>query len=458
MAAGASDFDITPDGKKILIARGPSATVQDASVGATGEAVSTAAMTTTIDPRARNGSSCLRTRGASSGTSSMTPTCTASIGRASATSTRRCWKTAATRDDVSYVISEMISELNVGHAYYSGGDVAPEPSVSVGMLGADYALENGAFRITKIYQGAAWDVDARGPLTQPGVNVHEGDYLLAVNGTPLDTTQDPWAAFANLAGRAVTITVSSKPKMDATARDVAVRPVASEYPLRYRAWIEQNRKYVEQKTGGRVGYIYVPNTGIDGQNDLVRQFMAQYDKDALIIDERWNAGGQIPDRFIELLNRPVTNYWAVRDGRDWQWPPVSAPGPKCMLINGLSGSGGDAFPWMFRQAKLGKLIGMRTWGGLVGISGNPGLIDGGGVTAPTFAFYKPNSTWGIEGHGVDPDIEVVDDPALMTNGGDPQLDAGIKQMLDELKRAPYITPKRPPYPNKSGMGIAPQDK
>jgi tricorn protease len=457
IAAGASDSDITPDGKKILIARGPDATVQDATVGAAGETVITTGMTTTIDPRAE-WKQLFVDAWRIERDFFYDPNMHGVNWKGMRDQYAKMLEDCATRDDVSYVISEMISELNVGHAYYSGGDVTPEPSVSVGMLGADYALENGAFRITKIYQGAPWDVDARGPLTQPGVKVREGDYLLAVNGTPLDATQDPWAAFANLAGRAVTITVSDKPKMDASAHDVAVRPVASEYPLRYRAWIEQNRKYVEQKTGGRVGYIYVPNTGIDGQNDLVRQFIAQYDKDALIIDERWNGGGQIPDRFIELLNRPVTNYWALRDGRDWQWPPVSHPGPKCMLINGLAGSGGDAFPWMFRQAKLGKLIGTRTWGGLVGISGNPGLIDGGGVTAPTFAFYKPNSTWGIEGHGVDPDIEVMDDPALMTNGGDPQLDAGIKQMLDELKRAPYIAPRRPSYPNKSGMGIAPQDK
>ena len=457
IAAGASDFDITPDGKKILIARGPGATVQDTSAGAAGETVNTAGMTTTIDPRAEWKQLFVNSWRIERDFF-YDPNMHGVNWKGVRDQYAKMLEDCATRDDVSYVISEMISELNVGHAYYGGGDVAAEPSVSVGMLGADYALENGAFRITKIYQGAPWDVDARGPLTQPGVKVREGDYLLAVNGTPLDPTQDPWAAFANLAGRAVTITVSDKPKMDSSARYVAVRPVASETPLRYRAWIEQNRKYVEQKTGGRVGYIYVPNTGTDGQNDLVRQFMAQYDKDALIIDERWNGGGQIPDRFIELLNRPVTNYWALRDGRDWQWPPVSHPGPKCMLINGLAGSGGDAFPWMFRQAKLGKLIGTRTWGGLVGLSGNPGLIDGGGVTAPTFAFYKPNSTWGIEGHGVDPDIEVMDDPALMTNGGDPQLDAGIKQMLDDLKRAPYIAPKRPPYPNKSGMGIAPQDK
>ena len=457
VAAGAGGFDITPDGKNILIKRGASATVQSASAGATGETVTPTAMTTTIDPRIE-WKQLFDEAWRIERDFFYDPNMHGLNWKNVHDQYAKMLADSATRDDVSYVISEMISELNVGHAYYSGGDVPADPSVSVGMLGADYALENGAYRIKKIITGAAWDVEARGPLAQPGVNVKAGDYLLAVNGTPLDVKQDPWAAFQNLADRVVTITVSDKPTLDASARDVPIRLTGSEATLRYRDWIEQNRKYVEQKTNGRVGYIYVPNTGVDGQNDLYRQFMGQYDKDALIIDERWNAGGQIPDRFIELLNRPITNYWARRDGLDWQWPTVSNPGPKCMLINGLSGSGGDAFPWMFRQAKLGKLIGMRTWGGLVGISGNPGLIDGGSVTAPTFAFYKLNSTWGIEGHGVDPDIEVMDNPALMTNGGDPQLDAGIKQMLDDLKRAPYTAPKRPPYPNKSGMGINEKDK
>ena len=231
-----------------------------------------------------------------------------------------------------------------------------------------------------------------------------------------------------------------------------------ERSLRYRAWVERNRAYVEGKTNGRVGYLYVPNTGQQGQNELIRQFFGQIHKDALIVDERWNGGGQIPTRFIELLNRRRANYWARRDGRDWAWPPDSHQGPKCMLINGLAGSGGDCFPYYFRQSGLGKLIGMRTWGGLVGISGNPRLIDGGRVSAPTFAFYETDGTWGIEGHGVDPDIEVIDDPALMADGGDPQLDAAIEHMLVELERNAYTPPKRPPYPDRSRMGIREEDK
>jgi tricorn protease len=204
--------------------------------------------------------------------------------------------------------------------------------------------------------------------------------------------------------------------------------------------------------------VYVPSTGLDGQNDLVRQFYGQLGKAAMIVDERWNSGGQIPTRFIEMLNRPVTNYWARRDGKDWPWPPDAHHGPKCMLINGLSGSGGDAFPTYFKQAGLGKLIGTRTWGGLVGLNDYPRLIDGAQVTVPSFAYYKKDGTWGVEGHGADPDIEVIDDPALMVDGGDPQLDAAIKLMLDEIEKHPYTPPPRPAYPDRTGMGVPEKDR
>ncbi len=364
----------------------------------------------------------------------------------------------ASREDLSYVIKEMISELNVGHAYYSGGDVGVEPSAAVGLLGCDFALDQGAYRIARIHEGAPWDADARGPLSQPGLDVKAGDYLLAVNGVPLDVREDPWSAFQGLAGKTVTLTVSAQPTLDDSARTVVVETLASERDVRYRAWIEEHRKYVADKTGGRVGYVYVPSTGTDGQSDLVRQLQGQLRKEALIVDERWNSGGQIPTRFIELLNRPITNYFARRDGHDWPWPPDAHQGPKCMLINGLSGSGGDAFPWYFRQAGLGKLIGTRTWGGLIGLSGYPALIDGGDVEVPSFAFYEKDGTWGVEGHGVDPDIEVIDDPALMVDGGDPQLDRAIELMLAEIEAHPYVAPERPAYPDRRGMGLATKDR
>jgi tricorn protease len=365
----------------------------------------------------------------------------------------------ASRDDVGYVIREMISELNVGHAYYSGPNLGGGPGPRrTGLLGCDYVLDSGAWRIAMIHQGAAWDVDARNPLRAAGVDVREGDWLLAVNGVPLDPKKDPWAAFQGTAGQAITLTVSKKPTLDAEARDVVVKALDSETELRFRAWIEKNRAYVERKSGGRIGYVYVMSTGIDGQNDLVRQLFGQASKDALIIDERWNNGGQIPTRFIEMLNRPVTNYWARRDAKDWAWPPDGHRGPKCMLINGQAGSGGDAFPAYFKMMGLGKLIGTRTWGGLVGLSGNPGLIDGASVNVPTFGYYDKDGTWGIEGHGVEPDIVVVDDPSLMADGGDPQLDAAITHMQAELQRAPYVAPPRPSYPDRSQMGIADSDK
>jgi len=372
----------------------------------------------------------------------------------------------ATREDVSFVIKELISELNVGHAYYAGGDVEQSPNRNVGLLGCDFEIattdEGTAYRIKKIYRGAPWDSDAVGPLSKLGVDVKEGDFLLAVNGMPLDTKRDPWFPFLGTADQVTMLTVSESPVTNDKAREVLVKPIGNDAILRYRSRIEQNRAYVDYKTGGDVGYIYVPNTGVNGQNDLFRQFYGQRNKKALIIDERWNGGGQIPTRFIELLNRPVTNYWARRDGKDWPWPPDSHQGPKCMLINGLAGSGGDMFPALFKQAKLGKVIGTRTWGGLVGISGNPGLIDGGSVTAPTFGFYETNGTWGIEGHGVDPDIEVIDDPALMVGApavvADPQLDTAIELMQAEIQRNPYVPPKRPESPDRRGMGIREEDK
>ncbi len=360
------------------------------------------------------------------------------------------------RRDVSFLIKEMISELNVGHAYYREGDVEQAARSAAGLLGCRLVLVEGAFKIAELYQGSAWDYDARNSLSANGVKV--GDYLLAVNGIPMDPKVDPYSPFQRLADKVVTLTISSDAQLDASDRKIAVTLLRNDGELRFRSWIESKRKMVDEKTGGRVGYIYVVNTGVPGQNDLVRQLYGQWNKEALIIDDRWNGGGQIPNRFIEMLNRPATNFWALRDGRDWTWSPDSHLGPKCMLINGMAGSGGDMFPSLFKQNHLGKLIGMRTWGGLVGISGNPSMIDGSSVTAPTFAYYELDGTWGIEGHGVDPDIKVVDDPALMVNGGDPQLDTAISHMLEELKTKGFKAPPRPAYPNRKGFGIEPDDK
>jgi tricorn protease len=457
LAKDAGDFELSADGKKCLVLKESGPELGDAKAETKLEAVPTAGMEVVIDPREE-----WRQIFTDAWRLMRDFFYDPNMHRVDWPAVREQYVAmlddCGSREDLSFVIREMISELNVGHAYYSGGDVGEEPSRSVGLLGCDYALENGAYRIARILEGAPWDADARGPLSQPGVDVRAGDYLLAVNGIPLDPSRDPWAAFQGLAERTVTLTVSASPALDAVARTVVVKTLASERELRYRAWIEEHRSRVAEETGGRVGYVYVPSTGIDGQSDLVRQLQGQLRHEALIVDERWNSGGQIPTRFIELLNRPITNYWARRDGHDWPWPPDAHQGPKCMLINGLSGSGGDAFPFYFRQAGLGKLIGTRTWGGLVGLSGYPALVDGGDVECPSFAFYETDGTWGVEGHGVDPDIEVLDDPALMWDGGDPQLERAIALMLEELEGHPYVAPARPPYPDRRGMGLDPKDR
>jgi tricorn protease len=357
-------------------------------------------------------------------------------------------KDAVTRWDVNYVIGELIAELNSSHTYRGGGDTESEPRMGVGYLGIDWEIDSGAYRIAKIIKGAPWDSEARSPLDMPGVEVNEGDYILAVNGTPLDISKSPWAAFQGLAGKTVELTVNSKPTTEG-ARKVIVETLRSETRLRNLAWIEQNRKFVEEQSGGRIGYIYVPDTSIGGQNELVRQFLAQFHKEGLIVDERFNSGGQIPDRFIELLKRPPLAFWAVRDGKDWQWPPVAHFGPKAMLINGWSGSGGDAFPDYFRKAGLGPLIGTRTWGGLIGMSGIPQLIDGGVATVPTFRMYDPDGKWFKEGHGVDPDIEVKEDPALLAEGTDPQLKRAVEEVLRMLGEKAFVKPPRPPYEDRS---------
>ncbi len=354
---------------------------------------------------------------------------------------------AVTRWDVNFVLGELIAELSSSHTYRGGGDLEQAPKRGVGLLGVDFALDSGAYRIARIVRPAEWESEVRSPLDRPGVDVKAGDWLLAVNGVPLDTTKDPWAAFQGSAGETVELTVNSKPTLEGSHK-IVVETMPDETRLRNLAWIESNRRRVEELSGGRVGYVYVPDTGRNGQNELVRQFGPQFTKPALVIDERFNNGGQIPDRFIELLDRPIYNFWAVRDGRDWQWPPIAQFGPKVMLINGWSGSGGDCFPLYFKMRHLGPLIGTRTWGGLIGISGSPPLIDGGFVTVPTFSIYGTDGQWLVEGHGVDPDIEVVDDPALMLDGGDPQLDRAVQEALALLEKNPPPQPKRPPYPKR----------
>jgi tricorn protease len=348
---------------------------------------------------------------------------------------------AVTRWDVNFVLGEFIAELNASHTYRGGGDEERGLARGVGLLGVDWEVADGAYRIKRIVRGGPWDLDVRSPLTEPGVRVKEGDYVLAVNGVPLDPARDPWAAFQGFADQAVTLTVNGGPRLEGS-RQVVVKCLGDETELRFREWIEQRRKRVDEATGGKAGYVYVQSTGVDAQNELVRQFMAQWTKEGLVVDERFNSGGQIPDRFIELLNRPMLSYWATRDGDSQQWPPVAHAGPKVMLINGWSGSGGDAFPFYFREAKLGPLVGTRTWGGLIGISGAPALVDGGGVTVPTFRMFDVRGKWFAEGHGVEPDILVEEDPTSLAKGIDPQLERAIAELKTRMASQP-ATPARP---------------
>jgi tricorn protease len=472
VASGVNGYVLTPDGKNVLILKGDAgAVIQGAGAGSTPEPVPTSGMSVTVTPR-QEWEAVMTDAWRRERDFFYDPNMHGVDWAGVRDHYMAMLDDCVSREDVAFLIREMISEINVGHAYYRPGPTEEDqPAVGVGSLGCEFEMVDGAYRISHIHEGADWDADARGPLSQPGVGVRAGDYLLAVNGVALDTGRDPWAAFIGLGGRTVTITVASVPNMDGVnpedlpegetgeaPRDVVVEALSSDYDLRFREWIEGMRRHVDEASGGTVGYIYVVNTGVPGQSDLLRQYFGQLDKKALIIDDRWNGGGQIPTRFIEVLNRPITNYWAVRDGDDWQWPVDGHRGPKCMLINGPSASGGDAFPSYFRIAGLGKLIGMRTWGGLVGYTGNPRFIDGSAVTVPSFAYYDRDGTWGIEGHGVDPDIEVIDDPALMVDGGDPQLDAAIELMLSEIKLHGFHPPARPAYPDRSGFGIEDADK
>jgi tricorn protease len=344
----------------------------------------------------------------------------------------------------------MASELSVGHhRLTSPGDVpAAERTVPGGLLGADYSVENGRYRFKKVYGGLNWNPELRAPLTEPGVNVRAGEYLLAVNGRDLRATTNLFSLFENTAGKIVEITVG--PNADGSgSRTVQVVPIANELALRNRDWVEGNLRKVEKATNGRVAYVYVPNTAGAGYNYFKRYFYPQADKDAVIVDERFNGGGQVADYYIDILRRPLISYWAMRYGADLKTPTASIQGPKVMIADETAGSGGDLLPWMFRKFKLGPIVGKRTWGGLVGILGFPEFLDGGGITAPNLAIWTDEG-WVVENEGVPPDIEVEQTPAAVIDGHDPQLEKAIAIALDELKKNPPPTPKRPAY--KRGIG------
>jgi tricorn protease len=347
------------------------------------------------------------------------------------------------RADLGYLIATMGGELTVGHSYLTGeGDVPREDPVSVGLLGADLAVENGRYRIKRIYTGENWNPDLRAPLSAPGIQVAEGDYLLEVNGRSLVPPTNPYSVFEGTAGRQTLIRVNKTPSLEGS-RLVTVVPVPSEEGLRTRAWIEENRRLVDKLSGGRLAYVWLPNTGGPGYTAFTRYYYAQQDKDGAIIDERYNHGGQVADYIVNELDRKLMGFFVQRDGQPATSPIAGIYGPKVMIINESAGSGGDALPYMFHLRKLGPMVGTRTWGGLVGTLGVPTTIDGGGITAPTLAFYDLSGRWAVENEGVAPDIEVEYTPAEVIKGHDPQLERAVQEGLKLLEQNPVHRVPRP---------------
>jgi tricorn protease len=355
------------------------------------------------------------------------------------------------REDLNELLVEMIGEMQVGHNRISGGDVYAGRSVGVGLLGADIRLDGDLYRIRTIYRGDRWNPFLVAPLAAAGVDVAEGDVILAINGHALDRTVNIYSLLEGTADQQVSLTVSKDGSTKA-ARTVTVIPIPNESALRQWAWVERNREYVQSRGAGRVGYVYLPDTAGGGYEFFNRMFFAQVDKDALIVDDRRNSGGQAANYVLEVLNRQYLSGWKDRDGSVFNTPGAAIYGPKAMLIDQDAGSGGDFLPYGFRRLGLGKLIGTRTWGGLIGIYANPSLIDGGTLTVPYFRFFTPEGQWRVENEGVAPDIEVPLDPAAVNAGRDPQLDAAIAEVLEQLKISkPTPLKTAPPVPTQVGQ-------
>jgi tricorn protease len=352
----------------------------------------------------------------------------------------------AARSDLNYIFQNMLSEMTVGHLRGGGGAIPRARTVPGGLLGADYEIANGRYRIKRIYTGESWNPQLQGPLAAPGLNVAVGDYLLSIGGRELDGGDDVSRLLENTAGKAVVLRIGRDPS-GADSREITVTPVASETQLRHQAWIEANRRKVAELSGGKLAYVYLPDTAAGGLTNFHRYYFAQVDKDGAVIDERFNGGGQAADYIINAMNRPLQGWWSPRYGAIYRTPAAAILGPKVMIINEFAGSGGDMMPWMFRHTRTGTLIGKRTWGGLVGISQYPALMDGGAVTAPNFGFFNPQGQWDVENKGVAPDVEVDLDPKLVGEGRDPQLERAVAIAMQQLKERPVPQPHRPAYPN-----------
>ncbi|MCO6510058.1 MAG: PD40 domain-containing protein [Aridibacter famidurans] len=350
------------------------------------------------------------------------------------------------REDLNYLFREMLNQISVGHMYIGGGDQPRPDFVAGGLLGADFSVDQNRYRFARVYNGENWNPNLRAPLTEPGVNVKAGEYLLAVNGRDLTAADNVFSFFESTANKQVVIKVG--PNADGSdSREETVVPVSSDRGLRNLAWIEDNRRLVDRLSGGKLAYVYIPNTGGGGYSSFNRYFFAQTDKQGAVIDERFNGGGLLADYVVEYLNRAQLARIAFRDGKDWNVPAGAIYGPKAMLINELAGSGGDAMPWFFKKLDVGALVGKRTWGGLVAAFGIPTLMDGGSIRAPNGAVYGLEGEWEVENWGVAPDIEVEFDPEIWRSGRDPQIEKAVEWLLQELEKNPPKEYKRPPYPD-----------
>ena len=352
----------------------------------------------------------------------------------------------AGREDLNALLEDALSNLVLGHVWARGGAGPTQSHVSVGLLGADYKVEEGRYRFAKILAGEGYNPGLRAPLTQPGINVKEGDFLLAVNGQDLRGDDDVSRLLLGRAGKQTVITVGSRAD-GSGSRQVTVVPARSEGTLRLRTWMEESRKKVDELSHGRVGYVFIPDTQGEGLTNFNRYYFSQVGKDAVVLDERFNHGGQIADYIVDVLKWQPLMGASSREGEDTVIPAQAIFGPKVMIANQMSGSGGDALPWLFKKAQIGPLVGVRTWGGLVGIGGYPQLIDGGKVTAPRWGLYGTQGQWEVENHGIAPDVEVEQDPALTRKGHDPQLEKAVALALDALAAHPPAKLVRPPYPD-----------
>jgi tricorn protease len=354
----------------------------------------------------------------------------------------------AHRTDLDYILGELIGELNAGHTYVFPSNFPRVERVGVGLLGCRFEADKGRWKIAKIYGGANWHDNERSPLTEPGLNVKEGSYLLAIDGHELTADVSPYIYLENKVGIPVALKIGDKPDMK-SAREISVRPIDSELSLIYMDWVEENRKLVDRLSGGKIGYMHIPNTWYDGYRSFFTNFQPLMDKDALIIDERYNGGGHSPYEMVEIMMRRPFSFWASRNSRLTATPFIVNDCPKAMLINGLSSSGGDAFPFYFREGGLGPLIGEKTWGGLIGYGFSPGFVDGGGFAVPGFAFVNKKGEWDVEGVGVDPDIYCWDDPGLIQAGREPMIEKAVEYLLEEIKKNPKTKAETPKGADKS---------